>query len=375
MFFEDLELLRLQQYWWFIVSLLGGFFAFMMFIQGGQTLLGQLGKSEEEKNVIIASLGRKWELSFTSLVMFGGALFAAFPLFYAVSFGGAYYVWMAILFCFIVQAVSYEYRKKPNNFLGQKTYETFLYINGSVGIFLIGVALATLYTGGNFIRNDMNLSFWTTETYGLEALINPFNVAFGLVVVFLARVGANLYFINNIAESIIVSRARSGLKIDALLFLLFFILTMGMLFMLSGLAYNPEGFYLVEHQFLFNLIETPILLTSFLLGVGLVLYALYTTLYRGSTHGVWFHGIGTIITVTTLLCLIGFHDTAIYPSLSDIDSSLSIVNSSGSHYTLTAMSYVSLMVPFVLGYIYFIWRSMDQTKITSEEIEADHHHY
>ncbi|MCH9741456.1 MAG: cytochrome d ubiquinol oxidase subunit II [Epsilonproteobacteria bacterium] len=373
--FEDLELLRLQQYWWFIVSLLGGFFAFMMFIQGGQTLLGRLGKTEEEKNVIIASLGRKWELSFTSLVMFGGALFAAFPLFYAVSFGGAYYVWMAILFCFIIQAVSYEYRKKPDNFLGQKTYETFLYINGSLGIFLIGVALATLYTGGNFIRNDMNLSFWTTHTYGLEALINPFNLAFGLVIFFLSRVGASLYFINNLAVETIVNRAREQLKIDALLFLGFFLLVAFMLFMMSGLAYDSEGFKVVEHKFFFNLIETPILLISLLVGVGLVLYALYTALFKNSTKSVWFNGVGTIITVTTLLCLIGFNRTAIYPSLSDIDSSLTIVNSSGSHYTLTAMSYVSLMVPFVLGYIYFIWRAMDKTKITSEEIEADSHHY
>jgi len=373
--FEDLELIRLQQYWWFIISLLGGFFAFMMFIQGGQTLLNKLGKTEEEKSVIIASLGRKWELGFTSLVMFGGALFAAFPLFYAVSFGGAYYVWMAILFCFIIQAISYEYRKKPDNFLGQKTYEAFLYINGSVGIFLIGVALATLFTGGNFIVNDMNISSWTTETYGLEALLNPFNLAFGLMVVFLSRVGANLYFINNIAEITIANRARIQLRQDALLFLGFFLLAASMLFWMSGLAYDANGFKMVEHKFFFNLVETPILLTSLIVGVGLIIYALYTAIFKASTKSIWFHGIGTIITVTTLLCLVGFHNTAIYPSLSDIDSSLTIVNSSGSHYTLTAMSYVSTMVPFVLGYIYFIWRSMDQTKITSKEIESDSHHY
>lgn len=373
--FENLELLRLQQYWWFIVSLLGGFFAFMMFIQGGQTLLGKLGKTEEEKNIIIASLGRKWELSFTSLVMFGGALFAAFPLFYAVSFGGAYYVWMVILFCFIIQAISYEYRKKPNNFLGQKTYETFLYINGSLGIFLIGVALATLYTGGNFIRNDMNLSSWTTQTYGLEALLNPFNLSFGLVVFFLARVGASLYFMNNLEHETIVKRARVQLKTDALLFLAFFLLMLTMLFLMSGLAYNSEGFFVVEHKFFFNLIETPLLLIAFIIGVGLVLYGLYGMLFKNATNAVWFHGIGTIITVTTLLSLIGFNQTSIYPSLSDIDSSLTIVNSSGSHYTLVAMSYVSLMVPFVLGYIFVVWKSMDKTKITNQEIEADSHHY
>ncbi|CAA6815968.1 MAG: Cytochrome d ubiquinol oxidase subunit II (EC [uncultured Sulfurovum sp.] len=370
-----MELLHLQQYWWFIIALLGGLFAFMMFVQGGQTLLNKLGKTEEEKNVIIASLGRKWELGFTSLVMFGGALFAAFPLLYAVSFGGAYYVWMAILFCFILQAVSYEYRKKPNNFFGQKVYEIFLYLNGSLGIFLIGVALATFYTGGNFIKNEMNLSHWTLETYGLEALFNPFNLSFGLVIFFLARVGASLYFINNLDEESIVNRAKAQLKKDALLFLGFFLTMMAMLFLMSGLGYEAGNFKVVEHKFFLNLIETPILLIAFLTGVCLVLFGIYRALFQNKTNAIWFHGIGTVITVTTLLSLLGFNQTAIYPSLSDIESSLTIVNSSGSHYTLATMSYVSLMVPFVLGYIYLVWKSMDKTKITSEEIEADSHHY
>lgn len=373
--FGDMELLHLQQYWWFIIALLGGLFAFMMFVQGGQTLLNKLGKTEEEKNVIIASLGRKWELGFTSLVMFGGALFAAFPLLYAVSFGGAYYVWMAILFCFILQAVSYEYRKKPNNFFGQKVYEIFLYLNGSLGIFLIGVALATFYTGGNFIKNEMNLSHWTLETYGLEALFNPFNLSFGLVIFFLARVGASLYFINNLDEESIVNRAKAQLKKDALLFLGFFLTMMAMLFLMSGLGYEAGNFKVVEHKFFLNLIETPILLIAFLTGVCLVLFGIYRALFQNKTNAIWFHGIGTVITVTTLLSLLGFNQTAIYPSLSDIESSLTIVNSSGSHYTLATMSYVSLMVPFVLGYIYLVWKSMDKTKITSEEIEADSHHY
>ncbi len=373
--FETLSLLTLQQYWWFIVALLGGLFVFLMFVQGGQTLLNTLAKTDEEKNVIIASLGRKWELGFTSLVMFGGALFAAFPLLYAVSFGGAYYVWMAILFCFIIQAVSYEYRKKPNNFFGQKTYERFLYINGSLGIILIGIALATLYTGGHFIKNDMNLSAWTNHTYGLEAVLNPFNVAFGLTVFFLARVQASLYFINNIAEESIVQRARKQLKTDALLFLAFFLVVAFSLGMLSGVAYDDSGFKVVEHKFFWNLLASPVLLISLLLGVVLVLFALYTTLFKASTKGVWFSGVGTVLTVVSLLSLLGFNQTAIYPSLSDIGSSLSIENSSGSHYTLSAMSYVSLMVPFVLGYIYLVWKSMDKEKITSEEVESDHHHY
>lgn len=373
--FESLSLLALQQYWWFIVTLLGGLFVFMMFVQGGQTLLNTLAKTETEKNVIIASLGRKWELTFTTLVMFGGALFAAFPLLYAVSFGGAYYVWMAILFCFIIQAVSYEYRKKPNNFLGQKTYETFLYINGSLGIILIGIALATFYTGANFIKNDMNLSSWTNHTYGLEAVLNPFNVAFGLTVFFLARSQASLYFINNINETNIVQRARKKLKLDAILFVVFFLIVAVLLLLMSGVGYSEKGFEAVNFKFLHNLIEMPIILVSLLGGVVLVLYAFYITLFKESKKGIWFSGTGTILTVVSLLSLLGYNQTTIYPSLSDIASSLTIENSSGSHYTLTAMSYVSLMVPFVLGYIYLVWKSMDKEQITSEEVESDHHHY
>ncbi len=373
--FESLSLLTLQQYWWFIITLLGGLFVFMMFVQGGQTLLNTLAKTETEKNVIIASLGRKWELTFTTLVMFGGALFAAFPLLYAVSFGGAYYVWMAILFCFIIQAVSYEYRKKPDNFLGQKTYEAFLYINGSLGIILIGIALATFYTGANFIKNDMNLSSWTNHTYGLEAVLNPFNLFFGFTIFFLARSQAALYFINNINDTNIVSRARKQLRLDAPLFVVLFLTVAGMLLFMDGIAYSSHSFALVEYLFLVNLIETPLILISLLTGVLLVLYAFYITLFKQSTKGIWFSGIGTVLTVVALLSLIGYNQTAIYPSLADIGSSLNIENSSGSHYTLTAMSYVSLFVPFVLGYIYLVWKSMDKEKITSGEVEADNHHY
>ncbi len=346
-----------------------------MFVQGGQTLLNTLGKTEEEKNVIIASLGRKWELGFTTLVMFGGALFAAFPLLYAVSFGGAYFLWMAILFCFIIQAVSYEYRKKPGNFLGQKTFETFLYLNGSVGIILIGVALGTFFTGGHFIRNEMNLSAWITDTYGLEALSNPFNVALGFTIFFLARVQASLYFINNIEEMSIIERARKQLRWNALLFLGSFLLTTAMLLWMHGAGYKNGEFVVTENKFLWNLLSSPLILAGFLSGVILVLFALYTALLKGSRKGICFSGIGTVLTVTSILSLLGYNHTAIYPSLVDLQSSLSIENASGSHYTLTAMSYVSLFVPFVLGYIYLVWRSMDKTKITSEEIEADHHHY
>lgn len=373
--FETLSHLALQQYWWFLVSLIGALFVFITFVQGGQTLLYTIAKNDKQRDVLVASLGRKWELSFTSLVMFGGALFAAFPLFYAVSFGGAYYVWMAILFCFIIQAVSYEYRKKPDNLFGKRTYETFLLINGSLGIILIGIALGTLFTGGNFVKNDMNLSHWTLSTYGLEGALNPFNVLLGLTLFFLGRVQAELYFINNIAEPAIVTNARSQLLKDAILFVGFFVAMVVMLLLMDGYAYEGERFFVENYKFMNNFLANPILLVLFLLGTVLVLYAIFITLLKKSTKGIWFSGIGTVMVVLSLLSLLGFNGTVIYPSLSDISSSLTIQNSSGSHYTLTAMSYTSLAIPFVLGYIYLVWRSMDRHKITSEEIASDAHHY
>ena len=373
--FENLSLFTLQQYWWFLVSLIGALFVFITFVQGGQTLLYTIAKSDAQRNVLVASLGRKWELSFTSLVMFGGALFAAFPLFYSVSFGGAYYVWMAILFCFIIQAVSYEYRKKPDNLFGTRTYEMFLFINGSVGIILIGIAVGTLFTGGNFVKDDMNLSSWTLKTYGLEGVLNPFNVALGFTLFFLARVQAELYFLNNIAEKEIVKNTRIQLVKDAVLFVGFFVLVTVMLLFMSGFAYAGENVFVVEYKFLANFLASPILLILFLTGTLLVLYAVFISLLKNSTKGIWFSGVGTVFVVLSLFCLLGFNNTTIYPSLSDISSSLTIQNSSGSHYTLTAMSYVSLGVPFVLAYIYFVWKSMDKEKVTSAEIEADSHHY
>jgi cytochrome d ubiquinol oxidase subunit II len=373
--FENLSLFALQQYWWFLVSLIGALFVFITFVQGGQTLLYTIAKNDAQRNVLVASLGRKWELSFTSLVMFGGALFAAFPLFYSVSFGGAYYVWMAILFCFIIQAVSYEYRKKPDNLFGTRTYEMFLFINGSVGIILIGIAVGTLFTGGNFVKDDMNLSSWTLKTYGLEGVLNPFNVALGFTLFFLARVQAELYFLNNIAEKEIVKNTRIQLVKDGVLFVGFFVLVTVMLLFMSGFAYAGENVFVVEYKFLANFLASPILLILFLTGTLLVLYAIFISLFKNSTKGIWFSGVGTVFVVLSIFCLLGFNNTTIYPSLSDISSSLTIQNSSGSHYTLTAMSYVSLGVPFVLAYIYFVWKSMDKEKVTSAEIEADSHHY
>lgn len=375
--FENLSLLALQQYWWFLIAVLGAVFVFMNFVQGGQTLFYTLGKSDEERNVLVNSLGRKWELTFTSLVMFGGALFAAFPLFYAVSFGGAYYVWMAILFSFIIQAVSYEYRKKPDNVYGERTYEWLLFINGSLGVFLIGVAVATLFTGGNFIVNTMNLSHWTMRSYGLEALLDPFNVAFGLMLFFLARIQGSMYFLNNVAEESIAVRARKSVRTNSLFFLPLFIGVVVAILLMNGYAYDPfnQTVKIEAYKYLKNFIAMPFLALMLLLGTLLVLFSLYSTLYRESKKGIWSSGLGTVLVVMSLFLILGWNNTVFYPSLSDLQSSLSIENSSGSHYTLTAMSYVSLFVPFVLGYIILVWRAMDREPITIDEVEADPHHY
>ncbi len=373
--FGSLSLLTLQEYWWFLVAVLGALFVFMTFVQGGQVLLGVIAHSEKEKNLIIASLGRKWELSFTALVMFGGALFAAFPLFYAVSFSGAYFLWMAILFCFIIQAVSYEYRKKPNNFFGQRNYERFLYINGSLGIILIGVALGGLFSGGNFIKNDMNLAHWANGWYGLETIRNPFNLLFGLMLFFLARVQAALYFINNIVDESVIERTQKILKRDSVIFLLLFLSFLAFLLTLSGVRYHDSHYEQEAYLYLHNLLSSLPIMIAIVLGVVLILWALFITIFKASKRGIWWSGVGTVIVVVALFSLIGFQHTAIYPSLVDVASSLSIENSSGSHYTLKVMAYVSLMVPFVLGYITLVWRSMDKQKLTSAEVEADSHHY
>lgn len=375
--FESLSYLTLQEYWWFLIAVLAGMFVFMTFVQGGQTLLHTLGKTEAERDVIVNSLGRKWELTFTSLVMFGGALFAAFPLFYAVSFGGAYFVWMAILFCFIIQAVAYEYRKKPNNLYGEKTYETFMFINGSLGVILIGTAVGTLFTGGNFTLNEMNLSRWTIPYHGLEAVLNPFNVAFGLMLFFLARILASLYFINNIDEDTIVARAKTVLKRCTILFLIVFLYVAGSLLVMKGYAYNPvtKTVFVENGKYLHNFLDMPLVLVVFIAGVLLLLTGIFTTIFKNSRKGIWFSGTGTVLTVVALFLILGFNNTAFYPSLSDLQSSLTIENSSSSKYTLTAMGYVSLMVPFVLAYIAAVWRAMNRKQITIKEIENDDLHY
>lgn len=375
--FDALTYLQLQEYWWFIVSLLAGLFVFMTFVQGGQTLLWSIGKNQEQRDVIVNLLGRKWELTFSTLVMFGGALFAAFPLFYATSFGGAYYVWMAILFCFIIQAVAYEYRSKKNNFFGKRTYELFLFINGSVGIFLIGVALATLFTGGNFVVNEMHLSHWTLPTYGLKALLNPFNIAFGLMLLFLSRLLATLYFVNAIENKEMVAHSRLTLRYETVIFLLLFFFVIGSILGMTGYGYNPNSLVISAEpmKFWHNFLALPLVSGTFLLGVLLVLIGAGVGIFSKSDKGFWGAGVGTVLVVTSLFLILGYNNTAFYPSLANIQSSLTIQNSSGSYYTLKTMAYVSLLVPFVLGYIIMVWRVMNRKKITVDEVKNNPHHY
>lgn len=392
--FENLSHLALQEYWWVIISLLGALLVFLLFVQGGQTLIYKLGKTEDERNIIVNSLGRKWEFTFTTLVTFGGAFFASFPLFYSTSFGGAYWVWMIILFAFIIQAVSYEYRRKPNNFLGTKTYEVFLYINGLLATVLLGVVVSTLFTGSAFSVDKMNLldltsekmpviSSWETPYHGLEAMWTLEHLAFlqnlalGLAVFFLSRVLALLYFQRNIDHDKIINRTRKCLKINAVLFLFFFLFWLIRLMLLDGFAVNPDTkeIYLEPYKYLHNLLERPMILVFLLTGVVLVLFGLFHSIFKKKDKGIWFTGSGTVLTVLALFFTAGFNHTAYYPSTFDLQSSLTVENSSSSRFTLTVMAYVSLMVPFVLAYIIYAWRKMDKNKITSEEINSDSHSY
>lgn len=386
--FESLSLLSLQQYWWMIISLLGAILVFLMFVQGGQTLIFQLGKTETEKKILVNSLGRKWEFTFTTLVTFGGAFFASFPLFYSTSFGGAYWVWIVILFCFIIQAVSYEFRSKPNNFLGQKTFEIFLFINGALGTILIGAAVSTFFTGSQFSIHKENLaaignpviSQWQGPAHGLEAVLNWHNVALGLAIFFLARILGTLYFMNTVDEKNILGRAKKQLLFNAVPFLIFFLAYVFGLILSKGFAVDPAtGIVSMEDfKYLHNLLAMPVVLILFLLGVVFVLWGIILPVWKfekSASKGIWFAGIGTIFTVFSVFLLAGFNNTAYYPSTYDLQSSLTIMNSSSSHYTLTAMSYVSLLVPFVLAYIWYAWRSINSKKIDVAEMESDEHSY
>jgi cytochrome bd ubiquinol oxidase subunit II len=389
--FEAFSYITLQHYWWIIVSLLGAILVFLMFVQGGQTLIYTIGKTNDERTILINLLGRKWEFTFTTLVTFGGAFFASFPLFYSTSFGGAYWVWIVILFAFIIQAVSYEYRSKAGNFLGKRTYETFLLLNGILAPLLIGTAVATFFTGSQFSVNFMNItrltgekmpviSEWTGPAHGLEAALSLHNLTLGLAVLFLSRVLALLYFMNRIKHAEIMERVKKQLLVNAIPFVFFFLTFVIWTLLSSGFAVNPETkeVFMQQYKYLHNLIQMPVVAVLFVIGVALVLIGIIrplTCFEKCSTKGIWGAGIGTVLTVLALFLLAGFNNTAYYPSTFDLQSSLTIQNSSSSLYTLTVMSYVSLLVPFVIAYIFIAWRSIDNKKIDIEELNNESHVY
>ncbi len=367
----------LQEYWWIIVSLLAGLLVFLMFVQGGQSMIFSLPANDLQKTMIVNTLGRKWEFTFTTLVTFGGTFFASFPLFYASSFGGAYWVWIAILFSFIIQAIAYEYRSKPANVFGKKTFEIFLLVNGSLGPFLIGVAVATFFTGSQFSLNNMNQVQWETPWHGLEALLNIRNLALGLAVLFLARVNGLLYIINSIDNEAILKRSVKCVTLNSILFLLFFLFFVIALLVSQGFAADPEtgAVALVKFKYLKNLIQMPLVLILFLLGVVAVLYGISATVTRDSRKGIWFTGSGTVLAVFSLFLTAGFNGTAFYPSTYDLQSSLTIRNASSSHFTLKTMMYVSFIIPFVVAYIWYSWKSINKRKITEDEMRSEGHKY
>ncbi len=375
--FGELSLLTLQQYWYIIVSLLGSILIFLFFVQGGQTFLFRIGKSESERTILVNALGRKWEFTFTTLVTFGGAFFASFPLFYATSFGGAYWVWMLILFAFVIQAVSYEFRTKASNFLGKRTYESFLFINGLLGTFLVGVAVATFFSGSQFSLNEMNNVSWANEAHGLEAALNPFNLSLGLTVFFLARELGLLFFMKTIDNDNIIARSKKELYRNSIPFVVFFLTFAVWLMLRKGFAVNPETgeVFMEPFKYFHNLLAMPVVTVMFLVGVLAVLGGIANGLLRNRGNGIWFAGPGTVLVVFSLFMLAGFNNTAFYPSGYDLQSSLTIQNASSSHYTLVVMSWVSLFVPFVLTYIIFVWRALTRKKIDEKEMQEEHHVY
>ena len=378
-------LLFLQHYWWFLISLLGALLVFLLFVQGGQGLLYTMGRTEAERDLVVNALGRKWEFTFTTLVTFGGAFFASFPLFYSTSFGGAFYVWMAILLVFVVQAVSYEYRRKPSNVLGRRTYEAFLVLNGVAGPLLLGVAVGTFFTGAEFTVNRMNMaavggdtaiSQWATPWHGLEALTDARNLLLGVAVFALSRVLALHFFLNNLDDETLRLRARRLSCGYSLLFLAAFLAFFGWLLCSDGRAIDPaSGTVNIEpYKYLHNLLAMPAVAIVLLAGVAAVLWGLWSGGRNGSRRAIWFSGAGTILTVLALLLLAGWNDTCYYPSLTDMQSSLAITNSSSSLFTLKVMSVVSLLIPFVAAYIWYAWSALTRP-ISEREVEEAEHKY
>ena len=371
----------LQHYWWFIVSLLGALLVFLMFVQGANSMVFSLGHSDEERRVVVNSTGRKWEITFTTLVTFGGAFFASFPLFYSTSFGGAYWLWMIILFSFVLQAVSYEFQNKLGNILGTRTFQWMLVANGIIGPLLLGGAVATFFNGSNFVVDKGNLtsfqpviSHWANASYGLDALLDPWNLVFGLAVFFLARILGTLYIINNVDDENIRSRSSVRLVGCTITFLIFFLAFLARTLLKEGFAVDPStGLIVMEPmKYLHNLIAMWPLLIVFAVGVVLLLYGVGRTIVSKTyIKGIWPAGIGVVLTVLALLLCAGWNNTAFYPSNADLQSSLTIANSCSSEFTLRTMFYVSLLVPFVVAYIAYVWYAMDKKKLTKEEVSDE----
>ena len=374
----------LQHYWCFIVSLLGALLVFLLFVQGANSVARSLGQTDEGRRLVYNSTGRKWEFTFTTLVTFGGAFFASFPLFYSTSFGGAYWLWMIILFTFVLQAVSYEFQNKIGNILGPRTFQFFLTLNGIVGPLLLGGAVATFFEGSNFIVEKNNLidpeaitpiiSRWANASHGLDALLNPWVLVLGFAVVFLARVLGILYVMNNVDDKDIRSRVPGRLIGAAVPFLVLFVAYLVHVLLKDGFAYNDAGrIYMEPYKYLSNFIDMWYLLVVLLVGVVLVLYGIGKTIFsKGYIGGIWPAGIGTVLTVLALLLSCAWNHTAYYPSTADLQSSLTLENSCSSEFTLNTMFWVSLLVPFVLAYIIYAWRAIDKKKLTKEEIQTDH---
>lgn len=372
----------LQHYWWFLVSLLGALLVFLMFVQGANSLVFNLGKTEQERRMVVNSTGRKWETTFTTLVTFGGAFFASFPLFYSTSFGGAYWLWMIILFSFVVQAVSYEFQNKLGNILGVKTFQWCLVINGILGPVLLGGAVATFFNGSNFLVDKINItngmapviSRWANYSHGLDALLDIWNVVLGLAVFFLARILGLLYIINNVADDTLRARSRKHLIYNTGAFLLLFLPFLIRTLLKDGFAYDPAtGVISMESmKYLYNLLDMWYLAIVLLVGVVLLLFGIVKTVLSNTyIKGIWPAGIGVVLVVLVLLLIAGWNNTAYYPSNADLQSSLTIMNSSSSEFTLRTMSVVSLFIPFVLAYIVYVWHAMDSKKITKEEIKHE----
>ena len=368
-----------QNYWWFIVSLLGSLLVFLMFVQGANSLIFSLGHTAEERRLVVNSTGRKWELTFTTLVTFGGAFFASFPLFYSTSFGGAYWLWIIILFSFILQAISYEFQNKMGNIFGVTTFQWFLIINGIVGPLLLGGAVATFFDGSNFVVDKMNItnhfqpviSHWANGSNGLDALLDPWNLIFGLSVMFLARVLGVFYIINNVEDDAIRTKGRRQLLLNTIPFLVLFLTFLVRTLVKEGFAVNPEtgNIYMEPYKYLTNFIDMWYLVIVLLVGVVLLLFAIVKTLLcKKYIYGIWFAGTGVVLVVLALLLNVGWNNTAYYPSNADLQSSLTLSNSCSSLFTLQTMTIVSILVPFVVAYIAYVWYLMDRKKIDKKEL-------